>query len=669
MSRIFTIGILLFISNLSKAQNPSAVFELEATDQGILIPRTDTATVNAAHPTPATGLFIFQNSDATFYVYDGTKWKSIGNGGETFDLSHTSNNTDRTISISGGGAATTINVADNDNDGTNEIQDLKSVLEQNNEAAFNRIRNVGAPVEQHDAATKVYVDDRATPWQDLSNFIRYGSAVKLGQGDPKATLQVGENQDVLFGNDTIGGGMKLVWNGARAALRGGYLSTEPNHWNPDSLGLYSTAFGEDNLASEQGTMAWGRLNTATGTLATAWGNDNQATGEEATSWGANNRAFGPKSTAWGTNNTASGVESTAWGLENNATGLGNTAWGIQNETGRNFSTVWGRGNKALTSETTVFGRNNIASQFRSTAFGMNNRASGHMSTVWGGDNVASSEYETVLGRFATIPSSPSPNQWVESDRLFAIGNGSFHGRNDALAVYKNGIVEIDSSLLVSLIDITKDGSLPELVFTRADDIRSGPLDNLGRISFKGTIDNGGTPLLKTGAFIEANQTDEWSCVDGRDAGTELSFYVQSPKTSSGCNQVNSLLNPVLSLRHNLATINVPTSLSNISGNTTISGYTQLGSDAPAIKIKKLSGVLSSDPNGAISIPFDVSDHFKIISINVLVQDGGEGLPPNFTELTGRDYGWRKVGDAIVITNKNATNITGATVFVTIMYEE
>jgi len=55
----------------------SAVLELNATNQGILIPRTDTTLVTG----PATGLLIYQSADNAFYYFDGTFWRAIGAGG------------------------------------------------------------------------------------------------------------------------------------------------------------------------------------------------------------------------------------------------------------------------------------------------------------------------------------------------------------------------------------------------------------------------------------------------------------------------------------------------------------------------------------------------------------------------------------------------------------
>ena len=60
--------------------DPSAILDLESTNQGILIPRTDTTLVLS----PATGVLIYQTADDMFYYFDGVIWRqAIGPIGPT----------------------------------------------------------------------------------------------------------------------------------------------------------------------------------------------------------------------------------------------------------------------------------------------------------------------------------------------------------------------------------------------------------------------------------------------------------------------------------------------------------------------------------------------------------------------------------------------------------
>ena len=57
----------------------SAVLELQSTDKGLLIPRTDTGMINSIG-IPATGLLIYQSNANSFYFFDGTFWRTLASG-------------------------------------------------------------------------------------------------------------------------------------------------------------------------------------------------------------------------------------------------------------------------------------------------------------------------------------------------------------------------------------------------------------------------------------------------------------------------------------------------------------------------------------------------------------------------------------------------------------
>ncbi|GEM_PF-1382374 len=89
------LGLAIIISQKSFSQStsinssgalphPSAMLDVESTDKGVLIPRTDTSAVNSSGTGLANGLLIFQSTDAKFYYYDGAKWIGI-DGPDTDD--------------------------------------------------------------------------------------------------------------------------------------------------------------------------------------------------------------------------------------------------------------------------------------------------------------------------------------------------------------------------------------------------------------------------------------------------------------------------------------------------------------------------------------------------------------------------------------------------------
>lgn len=89
---IFSILSAICFSNNIFSQNnvgfgtltpdQSAILELQSTDKGLLIPRTDTSSVNALG-IPATGLLIYQLNNNTFYYFAGSYWKPLATGAGT----------------------------------------------------------------------------------------------------------------------------------------------------------------------------------------------------------------------------------------------------------------------------------------------------------------------------------------------------------------------------------------------------------------------------------------------------------------------------------------------------------------------------------------------------------------------------------------------------------
>lgn len=57
--------------------HPSAILHMESAGKGLLVPRTDTATINSM-VTPASGLLIYQVGDSSFYYFDGVIWRPLG---------------------------------------------------------------------------------------------------------------------------------------------------------------------------------------------------------------------------------------------------------------------------------------------------------------------------------------------------------------------------------------------------------------------------------------------------------------------------------------------------------------------------------------------------------------------------------------------------------------
>lgn len=60
----------------------SAVFQVDSTDKGVLLPRITTAQRNAIS-TPAPSLIVYDIDENAYYYYNGTTWEVLGNGALT----------------------------------------------------------------------------------------------------------------------------------------------------------------------------------------------------------------------------------------------------------------------------------------------------------------------------------------------------------------------------------------------------------------------------------------------------------------------------------------------------------------------------------------------------------------------------------------------------------
>ncbi|MEE4177055.1 MAG: hypothetical protein V2I46_06045 [Bacteroides sp.] len=87
----------------------------------------------------------------------------------------------------------------------------------------------------------------------------------------------------------------------------------------------------------------------------------------------------------------------------------------------------------------AMGYSTTASGDYSTAMGRNTIASGKFSSASGFYTIAPSYMETAIGRYNSEYSPYDPNGWMDTDRLFVIGNGASSSlRNNALTILKNG---------------------------------------------------------------------------------------------------------------------------------------------------------------------------------------------------------------------------------------
>jgi uncharacterized coiled-coil protein SlyX len=312
---------------------------------------------------------------------------------------------------------------------------------------------------------------------------RLGSVTEQGVGVLATTfpypsaLKINSPNGVVFNQSATGvgipaegAGVRFMWYPGKAALRAGVVTGA--QWNNTNVGSNSMAMGANTTARGGASTAMGDGTTASGGASTAMGDGTTASGVASTAMGYSTEASGDYSTAMGNSTTASGESSTAMGSQTTASGQ--------------FSTATGRTTTASGEFSTAMGWLTTASSDGTTAMGIDTTASGFRSTAMGNSTTATSAYETAIGRYNTDYDPGSTTDWVSTDRLFVIGNGSGTGSNvksDALVLLKNGNVGIGTStptyrLQLSTNSAAKPGST---TWTIASDARlkdiTGPYDS------------------------------------------------------------------------------------------------------------------------------------------------------------------------------------------------
>ncbi len=297
-------------------------------------------------------------------------------------------------------------------------------------------------------------------------YVKNNGYVGVGTSSPSAALHVNDNDGVLFqgayGSGTAlnqGAGTRMMWYPKKAAFRAGYVGS--TQWDDANIGNYSTAMGKNTTASGYSSTAMGDGTTASGYSSTAMGYGTTASRDISTAMGNGTTASGNYSTAMGSGTTASGYYSTAMGYETTASGDNSTAIGYETTASGNRSTAMG-------DYTTASGDN-------STAMGSATTASGDNSTAMGFATKAESYISLAVGRYNK--GGGTPNNWISSDPLFEIGNGTSSNRSNAVTVLKNGNVGIGTATPAHKLQLHNTSS--GYVYTSFTNSTTGSADGSG----------------------------------------------------------------------------------------------------------------------------------------------------------------------------------------------
>ena len=456
--------LLTFLPLLGQAQlklgdnaqnvNPNAIFELESTDKGILIPRMTTTDRDAAFTSNVpNGLLIYNTTENCFQSFlssDGV-WNCIGGGAldklvlngtvleiaedNSVDLASLANTDAQTLTLS----RTTLIISGGNSVDLEQFNDYdrqnltlsSTILEISNGNSVDLVQLSNSAIQALFFATS-----SSTTQAELE--IENANTLSLIASGTLSLVNTDSSTLTLVSTATHGQ-LIQVSEGANTGYR--LLAADP---------LYHGDIGNNavDLSTQNGP---GILRGATGNYSFAAGLETTAQGDYSTAFGQRAFAAGIASIASGHSVSAVGHYSTVFGYGTTASGSYSFAAGLNNTAIGNSSTAFGDGTTAEGYSSTAFGEGTTASGSSSFAAGNGTTASGRHSFAAGNGTTAESYGQTTIGHYNTPhPAGAAAGSTVGTDRLFVIGNGSSSGsRSDALVVLKNGTTTINGPLTIN----------------------------------------------------------------------------------------------------------------------------------------------------------------------------------------------------------------------------
>ncbi len=120
-------------------------------------------------------------------------------------------------------------------------------------------------------------------------------------------------------------------------------------------------------------------------------------------------------------------------------------------------------------------------------------------------------------------------------------------------------------------------------------------------------------------------------------------------------------------------LNITNAASTFIGAMTVNGFTKIGSTAPAIKMKKLTGTTPAVEGNSVTIAHGLTGS-KILAVDVLVgysSNVNNGMPPGYIRATGYEYYVYQTSSGIVVylSATNSERVLSDTIRILITYEE
>lgn len=283
--------------------------------------------------------------------------------------------------------------------------------------------------------------ENGSVWSETPSGAFYNKGrISVGTSTPLATLHLADTSNVLFGSGLTGSGYKLLWYGAKGAMRFGYLSTPfgginyDKFWDYDSVGYYSFAGGQNSRAKGSGAFAWGSLGWADGAGSVAF--FGIAKGNNSYTFGGNSQGSG-SFTVEGTAEDQGGIAMYGYTGGRYGVAIGGGTTGLGSSSAREDYGVAIGWNADAHGQAAVSLGPNDAYGYNSFSTGWLTQARGNYSSSFGFRTIAYPYGSMALGRY-NISSGDSAS-WVATDPIFVIGDGTSDvARSNSFIIRKNG---------------------------------------------------------------------------------------------------------------------------------------------------------------------------------------------------------------------------------------